>query len=344
MTKKKQSGIAYFFTSLFMKIKIAFQKLPIMGEIDGQSSVPPARIQSKKFGKSSGFPMAVEIKVNKEDSIPDNAGKLVKAQLFDEKEYRDKNLIFNVCFSCGKGGLLKKGTYTDPMSHWFNVFFGYYEIDVPVRTWKRPFGYQKKSNTHVPYFPDIIRIGLADWNYFSNYMYGIPASAASKSSNPRDPRIKTRYIKRETLGNKYWDMVEVDNFQVTSAYTAPGKSHVLQERSLWTRLWRMSFGRPHPRKTFNENFIPCRMKARFYLSFLEDFDNDCNEMAYKTFMFGGTVNHDCAIDLKQYARKSGVPFHEFDIKAYNDEFLDEQMKAVRNVIEDNFSHLGFDHS
>lgn len=337
----KKSKASNFFNTLFWKIKTTFQRIPMLGEIDGKSSVLPGKINSKKFGTSFGMPMAVEININNKKSMPEDVGKIVKEKLFSDNDYKDKTAIFNVCFSCGKGSIIQGGTYTDPTSHWFNVFFGYYEIDVPQKAWGRPFGYQQLNGSMEVNFQDLLRIGLADWNYFSNYLYGVPLKKASQYLNTSDPKVTTRYIDRMQIKQKTWDYVEIDNFEVVSAYTARGKEDELEERSIWTGLWRRSYGYPHPRKGFNENFFPCRMKAHFYMAFGEGHDHDLNETAYKTYIFGGTINHNIHLDNKAYAKKCGLKVAQFSKDTYNEEFLQEQMKSIRKVIEKKYYHLGF---
>ncbi|HSA14085.1 MAG TPA: hypothetical protein P5346_05010 [Spirochaetota bacterium] len=335
MKKKKFPALQHAFKSLWWRFKIKFLELPLVGDIDGEYTVPEARVKSRVFGKSQGLPVTVEIKVKDADSIPENVGRIVKKKLFSSDDYAGKDFIFNVCFSCGKSGLLTKGVYTDPKSHWFNVFFGYYEIDVPKNTWQRPFGYDIDRGKSSVNFSDLARIGTADWNYFSNYLYGVPNGAIEGCSDPDDPGIIKRTIGRVEIRKRSWDHVEVDNFRVVSAYTAPGEEHSLEERSVFTPMWRLSYGRPHPRKGFGDSFFPCRMKAHFYMAYDSKFDDDLKEEAYRTFIFGGTVNHDAAIDDKKFKGR----FRDRD--SFNDAFLEEQMKAARTVIEKNFAHLGF---
>ena len=341
MSKKKFQGTRHALNSLWWKLKIRFQRLPLMGEIGGKTAVPAAKINSKKFGTSSGLSMAVEIKVNRDESIPEGVGKIVKTELFLTDDYADRDFIFNVCFSCGKASIFKKGLYTDPKSHWFNVFFGYYEIDVPAETWKRPFGYAFKNGALSIEFRDLRRIGLADWNYFSNYLYGVPRDPIEKCNDPDNPGIEDTDMGRIQIKGRFWDHVGVDKFRVVSAYTSPGHEHLLQERSIWTPMWRLSYGRPHPRKGIDECFFPCSMKAQFYMSYTEGYDTDMKKTAYKTLIFGGTVNHDCKPDTKKYTRIQGGEKGSFDLESFNDEFLSEQMNAVKKVIEKEFAHLGF---
>jgi hypothetical protein len=337
MPGKKFHAARHTLKSLWWLIKLKFQRLPLLGEIDGKTKVPAARITSREFGVSSGLDMAVEIRVHDKKEIPDGVGQIVKRKLFS-----DRDLIFNVCFSCGKGGVIKKGLYTDPCSHWFNVFFGYYEIDVPAAKWGRPFGYDLKNGNLSINFDDMCRIGIADWNWFSNYLYGVPKDFIKPWNNPEDPDIEKTDKGRITIGNRYWDQVEVDKFTVASAYTAPKEEHLLDERSIWTALWRLSYGRPHPRKAIGPSFFPCKMKARFYMYFDEKYDPELGERAYRTFIFGGTINHDSMMASGgKPTRASAAAKNRSDNDAFNERFLDEQMKAVTAVIESTFSHLGF---
>lgn len=297
------------------------RRFPLAGDINDVFFADDAEIDDPKIGKSMSVPTVLEIVVDREAGItPAGVGEVVHKTFFPD---RDK-LIFNVCFSCGAANPFRPGVYGDPTSIWFNVFFGYYEIDVPKATWGRPFGYTADGQIN---WDDILRIGKADWNYFSNYVYGVPHKYIRPYDGLDDPQVKSRYLGREKVGKREWDLLELDGAQVVSAYVSgtDGKK-LIDEDLVFSPLWRASFGQPSPRpEQFPDSFFPVRMKARIYMAWREvEKDNDLLEPAYQTFLFGGTIN-----DL-------------YPDKAENERFLGLQMDAVRKVMRGSYRDLGFD--
>lgn len=58
--------------------------------------------------------------------------------------------------------------YGDPASHWFNVFAGYYEIDVARAVWGRPFAYLRgEDGARQVDSAEVAALGSADWNYLA---------------------------------------------------------------------------------------------------------------------------------------------------------------------------------
>ncbi len=157
-----------------------------------------------------------------------NGGALAKRNLFAHTP----PFNFAVNFASAKpelkwhgGNLRTSSLYTNPTSKWFNVFFGYYELASNTSAgWDRPIGYESDQKTLKP--DDMVRVAKADWNYISNYMYGVPESAIAgkglnnveyaSASNPDG--IKVLYHGREKIGEKYWDKIEVQNVDAVSAY------------------------------------------------------------------------------------------------------------------------------
>lgn len=110
-------------------------------------------------------------------------------------------LLFNVCFACGAPeGPTRVGLYGDPRSRWFNVFLGYYQLDVLANAASSPFGYDTNGDVVKD---QVLRIGKSDWNYFSNWMYGVPESAILPNNTLQGATVdvKKRGI---TIGNKAW--------------------------------------------------------------------------------------------------------------------------------------------
>lgn len=302
-----------------------WMKLPMVGDVDNKFRAPEAVVDDKRFGKSEGLPFVMEIVVDGENSAPAGVGRKVDQVFFEDRQ----KLLFNVSFACGKPkGLCRVGTYGDPRSIWFNVFFGYYQIDVVKRTWGRPFGYEADGVT--PHWDDLLRIGKSDWNYFSNWMYGVPDKAIDVVNMPlRAPTTTTTHLGRVPVNGRSWDRVEMDNVDVVSAYDN-GEGPGLTQRELWSTLWQSSYGFPIKKRVVEEpSFFAVPMKGRFNMCWREvPKDNDHEESTFQTFMFGGTIN-------QWWSAKS--PQHRLD----NEEFLKVQMAAVEKVMRKDYPDLGF---
>jgi hypothetical protein len=300
----------------------SLRKAALVGEIDNKIFVDGADIDDPKIGKSRAFPMAQEIVVDKERSAPAGVGKKVDGVFFRDSP----KLVFNVAFSCADSNPFFPGAYGDPTSIWFNVFFGYYEIDVAQRAWGRPFGYENDEKTIR--WDDILKIGKSDWNYFSNWVYGVPDKYIRPTNDIADPLTKRTFHGRVPVGAKKFDLMEVNHAQVVTAYTAKNGAQLVDEDLIFSPAWRIAFGKPHPRPEFKESFFPARMTAKLYMCFDKKHDDvDFGEPVYRTFLFGGTINEDWAKTPEQ--------------KAENARFLDLQMKAVEKVMTKSYKDLGF---
>jgi hypothetical protein len=290
----------------------------LVGDIDNKIFVDGAEVNDAKIGKSMSFPMAQEIVVDKERSAPAGVGKMVDKVFFPN----EGKLVFNVAFSCGKASPWGPGVYGDPKSIWFNVFFGYYEIDVKKREWGRPFGY--KSDGKTVEWDDVLKIGKSDWNYFSNWVYGVPDKFIRPTNGLVDPDCITRLHPRQTVGARQFDLLEIDGAQVVTAYVAEKGAQLIDEDHLFSPLWRVAFGKPRSRPEFTTSFFPARMKAKLYMCFREvAHDEDLGEAAYQTFLFGGTINK------------------SWPDAAENERFLELQLEAVRKVMTKSYSDVGF---
>lgn len=298
--------------------------VPMLGDINNSQYNNPVRVHSEEFGNSANIPIITEIIVGEERGIPGNVEQKVHDIFFSDYP----EFTFNVSFSCGAYNPLMpaSGTYTDPHSVWFNVFFGYYEIDAPLSTWDRPFGYMEKDGELVPNNDEIIRLGKADWNYFSNYMYGVPEEYIEPHNALDYDEIKVLDPSaREKIGDKYWDAVGMDDVEVVTAYTSGRDGRELESHDpLFTPIWRLSYANPHPSGDYDESFFPVRMDARFYMSYKIEYDEDYGEMVYKTYFFGGTKNN------------------LYPDEAANRRFLAEQLEAVKQTITTHYPDLGFD--
>ncbi len=280
--------------------------LPLIGEFHNKFFIEPPRLLTKKFGKASFSPIVVEIPINDNTGIED-AGKIVNDLYFKKKP----PIMFNVCFACARPSLFKGGDYANPESHWFNVFFGFYEIDVDAALWKRPFGFKNASANDLD-FDDLLKIGKSDWNFFSNYLYGVPKNECLKYSSLTDS-IKTSIINTNiTIGTHKFIEAEVSGVKVVSAYVSKqDNKKLLKNDGILTTIWQSAFGRPKPSNKYPDSFIPATMKLHFYIRFEKSFDHDLNSDAYKTYIYGGTINMD------------------YNGSVNNDDFLKAQLEAVR---------------
>jgi hypothetical protein len=228
---KRIRGLLRTFARLVATAWRALRGAPLVGEIHDRFEVTPAVIDDEEFGRSSSYPQVLEIIVSDDEQWPLGVGKIVNDVFFD----KDPPIVFNVCFSCHEPDD-GRSEYADPTSHWFNVFFGFYEIDVPAKEWGRPFGFKSAEEVREIEFDDLKRIGKSDWNYFSNYMYGVPWWEVSQHNRLDDPGVTTRVINpRVVVKDKHFVECEVDGMEVVSGYCAGDEQvrHLRAER--WVR-------------------------------------------------------------------------------------------------------------
>jgi hypothetical protein len=287
---------------------------PTPGSVGGSVWAHEPFVNDPQLGRSrSVVPIINRIHVEDPPGLGARMGAIAKRIFF--RNY--PAFVFNVCFAVGDFSLiLRPGLYGDPHSHWFNVFMGYYQLDAPKTTWTRPFGYASASPRALVAFEDILRLGKSDWNYFSNYMYGVPEDCIEPYNKP-DLSTPCRNLGRLAIGHRLWDSIEIEEVEVVSAYqSGTSGAQRLVYNSILTPMWRRTFGLPCPRPDFPQSFIGTKLLARIYMSFSEDEDS------YHTVLFGGTVNKSFPASL-------------------NGRFLQLQMQACRETIERHYAHLGF---
>jgi hypothetical protein len=295
--------------------------IPLVGDIDDRIWAPPVTVHGRGFGRSMTIPAILEIKI-------DGRGKTASPAAFTPVATRlfadYPPFLFNVSFACGSGRMFRPGVYGDPRSPWFNVFVGYYQIDVSRTEWSRPFGYTHDGQLEIA---DLARLGEADWNYFSNHMYGVPLDAIAPVD---DPDAKFTVLDSVEIAKRRWDHVEARGMTVASAYLANRDHRRLDDpHPILSDVWRCVFGEPYHDRSHAQSFFPTSMRARLYASFVEADDNrDLRGPVYRTFIFGGTVNEWWGARTPANA-------------AHNEAFMALQMATIEDLIAREFAHLGF---
>ena len=233
---------------------------PSVGVIDGRSEAyaPDLRAAAKELKFPEEFarvrlcaPVPLRFYVDDKLRFVSNAGQIVKRKVFPAPY---GSFIFNTVACVGELDDQGRGAYADPQSPWFNIFLGYYQIDVEVSKWGRPFGYESDGGIDSEvHHEDIIRLGKADWNWFSNWMYGVPAEYLEDDIDAIDPDTTVEVSPQlGKIGNSLWHSVAMDNVKVKSCFEsdAPGAPKLVNNSPL-TFVWRDAFGRPYPRKGKN---------------------------------------------------------------------------------------------
>ncbi len=291
--------------------KVLMRFSPAIGSIGGSTIVDEPVLSETGFGRTQlCTPSVLRVYVDERETSLADVGSIVKREMFPDHP----DFVFNTVACVGRPENGGPGLYTDPESHWFNVFLGYYQLDAPKHSWSRPFGYVTAGGAGSEVaFDDLIRLGESDWNWFSNWMYGVPYEVAKPYSAFELDEIPTRVGGPERIGASEWHAVEMRNVEVASTYESGAKGAArLADNSVVDPIWRRSFGRPCPRPEWPESFIPTVLDAKLLIAYWEDDD------AFHTVMFGGTSH-----------------------AGGDQDFLAAQMEAVRAVIGRSYPRLGF---
>jgi hypothetical protein len=283
---------------------------PAVGEIAGEADFVEPIVRHDRFGASQlCTPAILRLHVDDGEREISDAGRIVKKELFPDHA----PFVFNTIACVGQAGPEGRGLYGDPNSIWFNVFFGCYQIDAPRSEWSRPFAYRDAHGAASQIeFDDIARLGEADWNFFSNWMYGVPMDAIRPYMGV-DPVTTTQDATPNLIGTTLWHRATVEGVTCVSTYESNGRgAERLVTNSLIDDVWRRAFGLPNPQADRLESFVPTTLRAEFLMAYFEDAD------AYHTVICGGTAT---------------VPVEQ--------EFLAAQMDAIQNVVADAYGDRGF---
>ena len=150
---------------------------PSIGEVAGRTEAAPPELTRSTFGPTQACsPTVLRFHVDQEEREVCKVGSIVKRVMFPDYPPFVFNTVACVGAFSPPGA---PGPYADPTSEcWFNVFFGYYQLDCLKSEWSRPFGYataDRERSTVV--VEDLVRLGKSDWNWFSNWCYGVPWDA-----------------------------------------------------------------------------------------------------------------------------------------------------------------------
>ncbi|MCP5067068.1 MAG: hypothetical protein GY946_10930 [bacterium] len=264
------------------------------------------------LGCSASGPVALTIRLE-ENALkvacnPNRAGEAAKRALFPDYPEFD----FTVVFASAQPDFFRVSDFANPESHWFNVFYGYYDVVVPAEL-GRPFGYKQQDGQWIVDFEDVARLGKADWNYFSNHLYGVPRHVVEEHNETDMDDIETD-SEREKVGTYEWDKIRMKNTSVVSGYTSKhGQKWEIFDACL-TRFWRFQFGTHPSVEGYDTSFPATKLSAKGWMCFVPEEGG-----GYRTHIFGGTVNLDYEVDQ--------------GTRELNARFMDRQLAALRTIIE-----------
>ncbi len=281
---------------------------PCIGSVGCSTAAHPPEVDDASFGRSQPCtPSILRIHVDDGKRELCDVGSMVKHFIFPEHP----PFVFNTVACVGAFPAGGAGKYTDPESIWFNVFLGYYQIDCAKSDWERPFGYRTADGSlSQPEPEDLARLGKSDWNWFSNWGYGVPADILIPLSNVNMGSVNFAERGLVVIGNSRWHELELGRIEVASCYLAEGGQ--LQHNTVIAAVWRDGFGAPCPRPEYPESFLPTVTNAVIDMAYWEDEDS------YHTVLFGGTTAYDA-----------------------DPAFLAAQLASTQHVIATYYADLGF---
>ncbi|SDU84614.1 hypothetical protein SAMN04488544_0865 [Microlunatus sagamiharensis] len=300
--------------------------VPLAGSVAGRTWATPVLPRRGPFGPTMSSPTVLEITIDPTCGVTEPQELAPVAQQVFKGRPR---FVVNVGFSCGRSRGMAPGPYTDPRSRWFNLFAGCYQIDVPRSAWTHPFGY-RRSGTGFSIWPeDVARLGQADWNYFSNYMYGVPLDAIRRLGAAP---VALRHEGRTQVGARWWDRLSGSGIEVSSAFVSTADGQSLEpDRTFLQELWRASFGQPSSSAEPASSFFRTPISTELLVCFDEAYDaRRLKTDVYRTFVFGGSVNDWWAAQQPEGGHGE------------NQRFLGYQLDQVRQVLAEDFADLGFD--
>lgn len=302
-------------------LAVALPACQLFGAFDDHPFVTPPTFTDDKLGSAGGLDTVLRVPVDPQGKgVMGGVGRLAYHALFEDAGYQP--FVVNVSFACSRPRL-GRSEYADARSIWFNVFLGFYQIDVTPEHYDHPFGYKRQGDTMVLDFEALARLGKADWNYFSNHVYGVPLDVVHRYDRVPSPRAKD--LGRTRVGDRWWDTVELRNIKVVSAYEAEDDRRLEDTFGDLTQIWQMAFGTTRPGDRFPRSFVGTRMRAQLYVAWSAEPTKD-GKTAFHTHVFGATINED------------------YPDPEENERFLSLQLGALRGAIfreapDDGFADL-----
>lgn len=299
--------------------------VPLAGAITDRTWAVPVLPRRGPFGPTMSSPTVLAITIDPlcGSAVPQELAPVARKVFKGRPEF-----VVNVGFTCGRARLLAPGPYTDPRSRWFNLFAGCYQIDVPKAAWAHPFGYRKGHAGFSIWPEDIARLGQADWNYFSNYMYGVPLEVVEHGGAAA---VSLRHEGRTAVGERWWDRLTGTGIEVSSAFVSTADGGRLEPDPTFLKaLWRASFGQPYSSADPRASFFRTPVSTELLVCFDEAYDDrNLKTEVFRTFVFGGSANDWWA------AQRPGRG------SAENETFLAYQLEQVGRVLAADFAGLGF---
>jgi hypothetical protein len=253
--------------------------LPPTGAINNRWLRAPPEVDDPVIGRSRGIPFAMRFRISPEATgFPGGIGRIAHDALFSGRP----GLTFNVCYACGPQG------YADPRSIWHDVFFGCFQVDVVQEEWGRPFAYDDGGSRVLR--EELARLVKADWNHLSNQLYGVPGEAVARfdAIDPEELGKKPTLRVRKEGWDGAWDLVEFDDLEVVSPYSAQGGRDYEDRGALVAWLWRWSFGTSSA-QAGAESFPAAHLRMKAYLSWKPGVDAR-GVPVYHTLVFGAVIN------------------------------------------------------
>lgn len=257
---------------------------PCVGLVAGEPTGHPPVLVSTQWGPSgTSAPGVTRIHIDDQQRQLTDVGSIVKAEMFEAYS----PFMFNTLACCGQVPQGQPGVYSDPDSIWFNVFFGVYQLDCAFADgWTRPFGYESDAGvTSVVRGEDLVRLGKSDWNWFSNFLYGVPAEFCKRYSEVDMSVVTFTDETTQTIGSSAWHHVTMSGIEVSTCYQSDARGAArLVENSVATDIWRDTFGLPCPLPDHPVSFVPTTLVAGLDMAYWRD------DTAFHTLVFGGTAN------------------------------------------------------
>ena len=277
-----KAGTTAGWKPLFGARLVVFRFAPAAGQVAGSAVVHAPTVDDAVWGRSQlCTPAVLRLFVDESHRAGTPVGRLVKQVVFPDHP----PFVFNTVACVGGVADGGPGLYSDPESHWFNVFLGYYQVDCDKRLWSRPFAYRAAAGAASAVEPDdILRLGMADWNWFSNWMYGVPSDVAMLYTSVGAEDVTITEPQLVGIGSSRWHQLRFSGVQTASCYQASafGGRRLVRNSPLGA-VWRRAFGLAHPRPQFPRSFVPTSLEAVCDLCYWED------DAAFHTVIFGASA-------------------------------------------------------